>query len=87
MKILDIVKDRASVVLALIILIPLFTFSQQYYSNSGLRKLQATLQIINYAYVDSVKENELVETAIVEMLQELDPHSIYISQRRSPACQ
>ena len=41
-------------------------------------KLQALLYQINNLYVDSVQEGELVETAIVSMLEELDPHSIYI---------
>ncbi|NQV02394.1 MAG: S41 family peptidase [Bacteroidia bacterium] len=64
--------------LLLLLLFPLFLVAQQADPNEGLRKLQIALQIINYAYVDSLHEDELVETAIVEMLKELDPHSIYI---------
>lgn len=81
MKILDIANRKYFFALTILILIPLFTFSQRHSSNDGLRKLQVALQIINYAYVDSIKEKDLVETAIVEMLKELDPHSIYISEK------
>jgi carboxyl-terminal processing protease len=38
------------------------------------------MQIIKYAYVDSINEPELVENAIIETLKELDPHSAYISK-------
>lgn len=43
-------------------------------------KLQRTLDIINLFYVDSVKNDKLVEAAIIEMLKTLDPHSTYISK-------
>ena len=39
------------------------------------------MQIINFAYVDTVNEPKLVEKAIVETLKELDPHSMYISKK------
>ncbi len=41
-------------------------------------KLQALLYQINNLYVDSVDDGKLVDAAIVSMLEELDPHSIYI---------
>ncbi|MCO6483251.1 MAG: S41 family peptidase [Flavobacteriales bacterium] len=41
-------------------------------------KLQALLYQIDNMYVDSVDDNKLVEKAIVSMLAELDPHSVYI---------
>lgn len=44
------------------------------------QKFEAMLQIINYAYVDTVNEPELVEKAIIAALKELDPHSQYISK-------
>lgn len=37
-----------------------------------------TLNAINSLYVDSVKEGNLVESSIVGMLKDLDPHSVYI---------
>jgi carboxyl-terminal processing protease len=41
-------------------------------------KLEALLYQIDHMYVDSVDDQKLVDKAIVSMLEELDPHSIYI---------
>ncbi|MFZ4523020.1 MAG: S41 family peptidase [Bacteroidales bacterium] len=49
--------------------------------NAGVRKYNALMQLINYAYVDTINEGRLVEKAIVETLKELDPHSVYISKK------
>ncbi|MEZ5147507.1 MAG: S41 family peptidase [Bacteroidales bacterium] len=37
--------------------------------------------MINFAYVDSIDEPDLVEKAIISVLKELDPHSQYISKK------
>ena len=50
-------------------------------ANAGIKKYNAAMQLINYAYVDTVNEARLVEKAIVETLKELDPHSVYISKK------
>jgi carboxyl-terminal processing protease len=55
--------------------------SQRQDPNAGIKKYNATMQLINYAYVDTVNEARLVEKAIVETLKELDPHSVYISKK------
>lgn len=44
-----------------------------------LRKLNQVYRYLNAAYVDDMEMSPLVEKAIVAMLQELDPHSTYIS--------
>ncbi len=49
--------------------------------NAGIKKYNAAMQLINYAYVDTVNEARLVEKAIVETLKDLDPHSVYISKK------
>jgi len=49
--------------------------------NAGIKKYNAAMQLINYAYVDTVNEARLVEKSIVETLKELDPHSVYISKK------
>lgn len=56
------------------------------YSNSGvsvvtgrMNKLDAVLSYINKSYVDTVDMRELIEDALPKILQELDPHSSYIS--------
>ncbi len=56
-----------------------FTFQNFTYAQStGARKMETLLQIIQYAYVDTVNEEQLTEEAIRAMLKDLDPHSVYI---------
>ena len=43
-----------------------------------LNKLDAVLNYIQEEYVDSVSKDDLIEKTIPEVLQQLDPHSIYI---------
>ena len=43
--------------------------------NMPLRKLQMAEFAISRLYVDTVNEDKLVESAIIEMLAQLDPHS------------
>lgn len=50
-----------------------------------LHKLQVAWQIINTLYVDTVNASQLSETAIKSMLQQLDPHSSYISAKELSA--
>lgn len=50
----------------------------QYKLDEESAKLVYTLNAVNALYVDSVKESKLVESAIVGMLKDLDPHSVYI---------
>ncbi len=47
--------------------------------SSQTRKFNKLLALIEMAYVDTVELDELVEVAIVEMLKDMDPHSMYIS--------
>ena len=49
--------------------------------NSGSNKLNDLLHIIDDQYVDTVNMNDLVETAMPQILSELDPHSVYISTK------
>lgn len=42
-------------------------------------KLNSVLNFIEEEYVDTVKKDVLVEKAITDLLQNLDPHSVYIS--------
>lgn len=46
-------------------------------SNSAF-KYQSLLEMIRYAYVDTVNEEALTEEAIKAVLKKLDPHSVYI---------
>ncbi|MCB0402125.1 MAG: S41 family peptidase, partial [Flavobacteriales bacterium] len=55
--------------------------SAQYVQSEGSKKFDALMQYINYAYVDSTDESKMVEDAIVAVLKELDPHSVYIPKK------
>lgn len=50
-----------------------------------VEKFNTLLYYIERMYVDSVNSEELVEHAIVHMLEELDPHSVYISKEELAA--
>lgn len=43
-------------------------------------KFGRLLRLVDSYYVDSTKINDLTEKAIVEVLRDLDPHSVYISK-------
>ena len=45
----------------------------------GVGKLEAILDYIRQSYVDTVDINQLIEDALPNIVQELDPHSAYIS--------
>lgn len=44
----------------------------------GFDKLDEVMRYIDYKYVDDVKKEKLTESAINQILSELDPHSVYI---------
>ncbi|MEI6748815.1 MAG: S41 family peptidase [Bacteroidota bacterium] len=48
---------------------------------ASIEKMATALQIIDYFYVQKVDQDKLAEEAIVSMLKELDPHSVYISKK------
>ena len=43
-------------------------------------KFNTLMQLLNYYYVEDVDQPKLTEDAIVAVLKELDPHSVYISK-------
>ena len=55
-------------------------FSQNQDPNKTMKKMATAMQIIRFAYVDSIDEPDLIDNAIIETLKELDPHSAYISK-------
>jgi carboxyl-terminal processing protease len=48
-------------------------------SSKAVAKFREVITNIDQSYVDSVNSSELVDMAIVNMLEELDPHTAYIS--------
>ena len=60
------------------LLIPAAAFAQSPDREAQAQKFSTLLYYIDEIYVDSVSAHDLVETAIVGMLEEMDPHSVYI---------
>lgn len=48
-------------------------------SSKAVAKFREVITNIDQSYVDSVNSGELVDMAIINMLEELDPHTAYIS--------
>jgi carboxyl-terminal processing protease len=69
-----------------IFLVGIFTFltvnafSQSPEINRAAEKFKAALTTVSLGYVEQVNEDKLAENAIIGMLKELDPHSVYISK-------
>lgn len=67
----------------LFLLIPVFLSSQNIDRNELLatdNKMSFTLNMIRYYYAEKPDMKNIVEKGIVNMLKELDPHSVYISK-------
>lgn len=62
-----------------IILVSLSATSFSQVSQQQMEKLQRALQFIEFAYIEELDDETLVEDAIRGMLKELDPHSRYLS--------
>lgn len=58
-----------------------FSGSRVSFINTSSNKLSDLLHIINERYVDTVNMGDLVEKALPKILQELDPHSTYVSAK------
>ncbi len=67
-------------IFALFLAIPLLSQAQRHDPKKSDQKFASALQIIRFAYVDTVNEEKLTEAAIEGMLKELDPHSTYMSK-------
>lgn len=62
------------------ILLLSFLWSNAQNFDKDAYKFTRMLGLVSNFYVDSVNKPDLVEDAIVAMLKELDPHSVYISE-------
>lgn len=69
-------RQRLATILASAAL--LTTSFAQDQTGAAASKLESLLYHIDRMYVDEVNKDELVEAAIVRMLEQLDPHSVYI---------
>jgi len=57
-----------------------YSFSQAQGLEKNMVKYGRLLQLVNSCYVDTVNLDKLTEDAIVGVLSNLDPHSVYISK-------
>lgn len=69
---------KAIVLTSLLIVVLLSANAQNVQENS--QKFGRLLRLIESYYVDSTNISDLTEKAIISMLQELDPHSVYITK-------
>jgi carboxyl-terminal processing protease len=72
-------KKKSTGILLILLLFLSGSISGQVLSDESL-KFSQVLNWIDKYYVDSVNKAELVENAIIEMLQSLDPHSVYLTK-------
>lgn len=68
-------------ILAIIMLLACTSLTAQNEVNKQVEKFGRLLRYIDGMYVDTTNIDELTEIAIVNMLQDLDPHSAYISAK------
>jgi carboxyl-terminal processing protease len=47
----------------------------------SVMKFREVMSLIDRSYVDKIDSDEMVETAVSKMLEELDPHTIYVSAK------
>ncbi|MBD80752.1 MAG: peptidase S41 [Crocinitomicaceae bacterium] len=73
-------KFKQTALLA-IILISSGVGHAQHKTQEAMNKFNTMLNIISQVYVDTVNEMQLADAAIVKMLEDLDPHSVYISSK------
>lgn len=70
---------KLTIVIILVLISWIHGFSQVV--NENTYKIGRTLGLIDAWYVDSTDINKITEKTIVEMLRNLDPHSVYISAK------
>lgn len=72
------------ITISLLLITSLATAQQARLTDGGL-KLLRTMQYIENLYVDEIDEDEYVEEVVKAMLNELDPHSTYITAKEVKA--
>ena len=72
-------KKVISGILLVAVLGLIMGFSDKVYNTiEGIKKLGTVLNLVSQVYVEEVDNEKIVESAIKSLLNELDPHSIYI---------
>lgn len=65
--------------LSIFLLLLISTMAHAQVSQVQLEKLQRAVQFIEFAYIEKLDEEKIIEDAIRGILSELDPHSVYLS--------
>ncbi|MDR2684678.1 MAG: S41 family peptidase [Prevotellaceae bacterium] len=74
---------KKTVFFSIFCIFPQLIFGQIALSSTQFKKLNYTIYAIKNLYVDTVNEVQLVDNAIVGMLEKLDPHSVYITAKEA----
>ncbi len=74
---LDQITNRILLGITIFLLLALSSVAQV--RQEQMEKLQRAIQFIEYAYIEDLNDEDLVEQAIRGILRELDPHSAYLS--------
>ncbi|NOQ27685.1 MAG: PDZ domain-containing protein [Bacteroidales bacterium] len=69
-------KTTKYILIIFLFVLPVKLFAQ--YLTEDYFKFNRALGYINSYYVDSINSKQIVEDAIISMLKDLDPHSVYI---------
>lgn len=77
MKIHNIIINRF--LLGVIVFLLLASIGTAQVRQEQMEKLQRAIQFIEFAYIEELSDEDLVEHAIRGILKELDPHSTYLS--------
>ena len=74
-----------SIIIAILLFVSISTSAQLKQNSADPKettmKFNTLMQLITYYYVEDVDQPKLTEEAIMAVLKELDPHSVYISKK------
>ena len=80
-KIAPMVKHTIRLVIVLCMLTASSALTAQHnFGKTEIQKIGQTFSLLNDYYVDTINGHKLTETAIWQMLKELDPHSVYLTK-------
>ncbi|MGI8892703.1 MAG: S41 family peptidase [Bacteroidia bacterium] len=82
---LNIIFIKATVIVAFFSAGLITVNAQSYNQTKEAAKFNSFMDYLNYTYVDEVDQSDLTEKAIVSVLKELDPHSVYIPKEELKA--
>lgn len=73
-------KNMKKSIFSILFLLLLSLTTKSQISTEQVYKFNRVMDLISMFYVDTIQENELVEKAIISVLKDLDPHSVYVNK-------